>query len=665
MSSYHNQAIAYRPEIDGLRAVAVLPVILFHAGFELFSGGYVGVDVFFVISGYLITSILLREMERGSFSIVRFYERRARRILPALFFVVACCLPFAWMWMLPDDLKRFGQSLVAVAMFSSNIYFWRKTDYFAPVAEEQPLLHTWSLAVEEQFYILFPLFLMVCWQFGKSKIFAWLALLAVLSLGLAELGWRHQPTANFYLLPTRAWELLAGSMLAFLPSAKVNQASNSKVAEIASMIGLALIVYSIFVFDASTPFPSIYTVIPVTGTVLIIAFGSLKSCVGKLLSRAPFVWVGLISYSAYLWHQPIFAFLRVRGVGHPSQLEFALGAVASLGLAYLTWKLIEQPTRTARISQASLLKASFLGLIAMLCFGLTVHVTQGFERRFALLDEAVTSTFSRANANCFDKQTNANKLGICSIASDEETSKADYLVLGDSHMYSMLPGFRKVEATNGHARKGAYVGFSGCPPLLGVHALRSDQKNKNCFDLNRKTLESAIELGVKEVYLVARWTYYTDGGYTGDDFSFIGTTPDARGNKESSREAFIYGLEKTLSEWREKGIVVRIVLQVPQQKYEPKEIYFKAAVEKDVAVLEALSVTNVEHNKLQEWVNSSFEIHVAAGRVDLIDPASVMCLELRCPVGTISASFYFDNDHLSINGAKRLSEILQHKSLEQ
>lgn len=218
MSTYHNQAIAYRPEIDGLRAVAVLPVILFHAGFDLFSGGYVGVDVFFVISGYLITSIILREMEQGKFSIARFYERRARRILPALFFVIVCCLPFAVIWMASGEIKRFGQAMIAVSLFASNVFFWKTTNYFAPAAEEEPLLHTWSLAVEEQYYVLFPLFLMLCWRFGRSRLFWLTALAALLSLGLAEWGWRNQPVANFYLLPTRAWELLAGSLLAFFPS---------------------------------------------------------------------------------------------------------------------------------------------------------------------------------------------------------------------------------------------------------------------------------------------------------------------------------------------------------------------------------------------------------------------------------------------------------------
>jgi peptidoglycan/LPS O-acetylase OafA/YrhL len=190
----------YRREIDGLRAVAVVPVILFHAGLSLFSGGYVGVDVFFVISGYLITSIFIGE----DFSIARFYERRARRILPALFFVMLCCVPFAWMWMLPSELKDFSESVVAVVFLASNVLFWREEEYFAPAAELKPLLHTWSLAVEEQFYLLFPIFLLLAWRFGRNRVFWSICLIGAISLAASEWGWRNNPSANFYLAPTRA-----------------------------------------------------------------------------------------------------------------------------------------------------------------------------------------------------------------------------------------------------------------------------------------------------------------------------------------------------------------------------------------------------------------------------------------------------------------------------
>ncbi len=205
----------YRREIDGLRSIAVLPVILFHAGISLFSGGYAGVDVFFVISGYLITIIILEERDEGRFSLLRFYERRARRILPPLLLVMLACLPFAWMWMTPGELLSFANSLRAVILFVSNILFWKESGYFAPTADEKPLLHTWSLAVEEQYYLLFPLFLFLCWRLRRPWIAGILAVILAASLALSDYASYAMPGADFYLTPTRAWELLAGSLTAF------------------------------------------------------------------------------------------------------------------------------------------------------------------------------------------------------------------------------------------------------------------------------------------------------------------------------------------------------------------------------------------------------------------------------------------------------------------
>ena len=202
----------YRPEIDGLRAIAVLPVILFHAGFTFIGGGFIGVDVFFVISGYLITSIIIEDLENNKFSLWSFYERRARRILPALFLVIFVCIPFAWIWMSQAQLKDFSQSLIAVSFFVSNFLFWRESGYFDTVVEEKPLLHTWSLAVEEQFYIVFPILLIFLWGFGKRKTFWFIMILSAISLLISQLGWRNFEVANFYLAPSRAWELFSGSM---------------------------------------------------------------------------------------------------------------------------------------------------------------------------------------------------------------------------------------------------------------------------------------------------------------------------------------------------------------------------------------------------------------------------------------------------------------------
>jgi peptidoglycan/LPS O-acetylase OafA/YrhL len=359
----------YRAEIDGLRALAVVPVILFHAGFELFSGGFVGVDVFFVISGYLITTILIEDIENQRFSLVNFYERRARRILPALFFVMFVCIPFAWMWMLPSQMTGFSQSLVAVSLFASNVLFWRENGYFDAVAEEKPLLHTWSLAVEEQYYLLFPIFLFLAWRYGKHRVFWMIVVMASISLLLSEWGWRNKATANFYLAPTRAWELFAGSIAAFIVQKRGVQKNN-----FLALLGLTAIIFSIFAYDESTPFPSVYALVPVLGVVLLVLYAERETLVARLLSTKEFVGLGLISYSAYLWHQPLFAFARIRMFEHPSSLSMLGLSCLSILLAYLSWRYVEEPfRRKGNVTRQKIFNFSTIGIIFFIAFFLLGH----------------------------------------------------------------------------------------------------------------------------------------------------------------------------------------------------------------------------------------------------------------------------------------------------
>lgn len=337
----------YRPEIDGLRAIAVLPVIFFHAGFSWFSGGYVGVDVFFVISGYLITSIIIEEIVKDDFSVVRFYERRARRILPALFFVLLFCVPFALAWMTESEFDVFAKSFFAIALFASNIFFWKEENYFSPPAEENPLLHTWSLAVEEQFYIFFPLLLLSLWRYGLGRLFGAILFMSLGSLFLAELGWRNFPGANFYLLPTRAWELGLGALCALLLRGR-----EIKSSACLSVTGLLLILSSVFLFDNVTPFPSVATLVPVLGAGLIILFAK-DNCVARLLSSKLLVAIGLLSYSAYLWHQPIFAFSRLRGFYDGSFVVISFLVFLVFLFAYISWRFIERPFRNKKFISTS------------------------------------------------------------------------------------------------------------------------------------------------------------------------------------------------------------------------------------------------------------------------------------------------------------------------
>ena len=380
----------YRKEIDGLRAFAVIPVILYHAGFEWLSGGYVGVDIFFVISGYLITTIILREQHAGTFTISNFYERRARRILPALFFIILICLPFAWLWLLPFELIDFGKSMIAVTAFSSNILFWQESDYFSAGAELIPLLHTWSLAVEEQFYVIFPLFMMFFWSLGKRWLVVIISFIGLFSLGLTEWGWRYFPEANFYLIPTRAWELMIGALTAFYlfyraesrVKLKAPPKAQGIINQLASILGFALIIASIFLLDRDIPFPSLYALAPTVGTALIIVFTTTDTWVYQILSQRLFVGIGLISYSAYLWHQPLFVFTRIMSSEEPSLWLLGLLIIVTFLLAYLSWRFVEMPFRNKRrFNRKQIFTVSLIGSLIITGIGIVFIATDGLANR--------------------------------------------------------------------------------------------------------------------------------------------------------------------------------------------------------------------------------------------------------------------------------------------
>ena len=355
----------YRHEIDGLRALAIIPVIWLHASFTGLSGGFLGVDVFFVISGFLITSILLKEIASGTFSITSFYERRARRILPALFIVAAVTTPFLIaVTQSPDTLKNYGVSLVSVATFVSNFYFWQTSGYFGTTSELSPMLHTWSLAVEEQFYIIFPLLALWLAPFGKRAFTGSIAGILLLSLIVAQFWQQVDASGNFYLLPSRAWELMAGALASMMFAGDtINKVSN-RAASALAVLGVSLIVASYISFTPQTAHPSFFTVVPVAGTVLVLLFARNNNMTGNLLSMPLMIQTGIISYSLYLWHQPVFALMRIYNDGHLGVAMALAGIVLTVVLSLLSYRFVETPFRNRqRFIRPQVFNASAAGLI--------------------------------------------------------------------------------------------------------------------------------------------------------------------------------------------------------------------------------------------------------------------------------------------------------------
>jgi peptidoglycan/LPS O-acetylase OafA/YrhL len=521
--------LKYRSEIDGLRALAVIPVILFHAGFEYFRGGFVGVDVFFVISGYLITSIIINDLENKEFSLLNFYERRARRILPALFFMMFISIPFAWLLMTPIQMKDFSQSLVAVSFFVSNILFWLETGYFEADAELKPLLHTWSLSIEEQFYIIFPIFLLFIWRFFRNNVFLVLSALALASLVFSEWSTRNFLSASFYLAPARMWELLIGSLAALYLQKREVKKNN-----LLSTLGLIAVVYSIISFDQSTPFPSLYTLVPVLGVLLVVIYGSKETLIGSLLSNKLLVGIGLISYSAYLWHQPLLAFVRLKMSGEPANIIMLSVCLFSFILAYFSWKFIEKPMRNKKIvSGKQILSMSLVGLLFFSLVGTYGHISNGY--RNLMLNYKYTQEESKEAIKVFNSMNyhlerdvaakpekcklwarNSELLNLNNVKRCYNKYGKAIVILGDSHAINL---FNILALSNTYP---FIIGISqgSCHPHNPRVECHYDEFQK--FAVNNESMISILIFHQSGAYLISdsNGVVDSDKSFTGDFFAY-------------------------------------------------------------------------------------------------------------------------------------------------
>ncbi len=640
-------SIAYRPEIDGLRAVAVLSVLLCHANFTLFSGGYVGGDIFFVISGFLITSLIKKDLEVGNFSLINFWERRIRRILPPLFAVVASTLIAGWFLYLPSDYRLLGEQSAAQSIFASNILFKTQAGYFDTTNIIKPLLHTWSLAVEEQFYLFFPIAIFAVWKYRRDKMFKYFTIFSILSFIAAAFIVRNSPSSAFYLLPFRAWELLIGSLLALRPFS-----IQGFKKEILGWLGVTSIVIAVLLYDDKTLFPGATALLPCFGAAAIIASNANRlNVVGKILSMRIPVFIGLVSYSLYLWHWPILAFTRYSGL-----IEFTVPVAlaclsASFVLAVLSWKFIEAPFRKKQIfvTTKSIYLAAVASLLLMAGAGLAIYFTQGAPQR---LPENVSNyaagidDINPHRAECNQpKLSNFENGKICQSNKDSNI-EPQFALWGDSFADALAPAFYKLSQE--YKRNGYVLTAHGCPPILG-YAHKSDV-GFNCEGFNEKSLQLILEKKIKTIFLIANWTDRLRGNY-----SVIKDMKWYEDYRSEYDDITMAALKRTIDVLQKSGAKVYVVIDVPFAPFNPphalaiQKLYTPKDKEKVVTLESYLSG---RQRTIDEFVGKNKKSDVV-----FIDPKDFLCNKKECRVSDQGKSLYFNEGHLSNYGALYLKDM--------
>jgi peptidoglycan/LPS O-acetylase OafA/YrhL len=638
----------YRPEIDGLRAVAILPVLFYHAGLPAFPGGFVGVDVFFVISGYLITSIVAKDVALGRFSFAAFYERRMRRIFPALFFVLFVCTAAAAFFFPPSDFRDFGKSLVAMTFFISNLFFWRTatpSGYFDHTSDSQVLLHTWTLSVEEQFYIFLPIGLVLVNRWAKQHLRVCLLIAAIASFALSLWAIEHKPVGAFYLLPPRAWELLIGSLLAVgaLPAIE-----NRILRDAAGFAGLGLIAYSVFTFTKDTPFPGFRALAPCLGAWLVIyASQTGASSVKAILSIRPLVFIGVISYSLYLWHWPIIVFVKyflvisVTGLigGQTVQVIFL-----SFVMAFVSFRFIESPFRRPNSvwTRWRIVRFGCLASLACAALGLGIDMSQGFPQRFdvrtqkliAANTERKTQDWQLRKCGHWHKEVHsAEEAASCSIGAHFAKK---ILFWGDSHVEQLNLSIKRLfdeGALNSHGVLFALV--EGCPP---AEHMNINISVSHCDSFAHFAMMRAQQDDVDTVFIgFATWWDVTDVPVC----AVVNGRCNGKLPRSEMERRFIDELSQHIHTLKVLGkkVVVSLPFPIYQRSIPDMQIH-NAMFSKLGSTLQPRQLDTLA---LRERIRAAA---TAAGAV-LFDPRESLCDDRKCIYQRDNVSIYTDASHIA------------------
>jgi peptidoglycan/LPS O-acetylase OafA/YrhL len=646
----------YRPDIDGLRGIAVLAVVAFHAFPGLAKAGFIGVDVFFVISGFLITTIILGALERGNFSFLEFYSRRVKRIFPALILVLLAVAVIGWLVLGSVAYTQAGLHIVGGATFTSNFLLWKESGYFDTSTERKVLLHLWSLAVEEQFYLLFPI---VLWSAYKRRV---RPVLVVTAIGIASFIWNvhassSNPVMDFYSPQTRAWELMLGAFLACLKTPasgastwtrlqgalrrsrigqKLSQANGRAVmGELASAAGLVLLCLAAVSIVKEAPFPGWWALLPTLGTALLI-FGGMRSRINRfLLGNRALVQVGLISFPLYLWHWPLLSFAYITRGGTPSRaLKFSL-VVVSILLAWLTYRFIEKPLRFGKGGR-NIVVGLLVSLASFGIIGFSIYWSGGFDTRAIVKKLDPYLATAKQTVGYEDCVPVPSAEWLCDLGIT--TSAPSVLAYGDSHAYSMRPALAKYAHETG--RSILYASVGGCPLIIGIESLaKDDQAMAHCRESGQRVFEYVRDNHIPNVFLVVRWSNY--GG------------PPAQALRD--------GLDRATEAYRKIGVHVYLLVDNPYQEYQPEDALRKSAGTDDT--INAYSTSLAKHESNQGWTTELLSAY-ASDSVTILDFTDAYCPDGICPLVKDGKFLYMDHDHLSTYGSLLIYPELQ-KALEK
>jgi len=634
---------AYRREIDGLRAIAVLLVMLFHARIRGFPGGFVGVDIFLVISGYLITRLILRESAIGSFTLIGFCERRVRRILPALLAMLTASTVAGWIILLPADFRDFGQSLTAIALFGSNLLFWGQQGYFSLTTEATPLLHTWSLAVEEQFYILFPALLLLA-QRRPAALRVLLVAAGLASLAYSVRAVQADPGAAFYSPLSRAWEFIVGALLAagLLPAPRRRWSG-----DMIALLGLSAIAHAVWTLSEHGSFPGLNAVEPVLAAAAIL-YGTQApdSGVARLLGAGPLVGIGLISYSLYLWHWPLIVFGQYYLLGPYRLVRLALVLLA-FPLAWLSWRYIELPfrRRPPLLTRRRLFLGAATASGALALCGAGIFLANGVPRRFDAAVQRLNERGPQPDYGCAGRPIETIRSDTaCRIGGAERGP--DFALWGDSHAAVYLPALDMLARRHGVA--GYDLTSLGCPPLLPIRAQEEKPnqwmfraaKKRECGARNAAVMRFLAEQRPRVVLLAAHWSVY--GGGSKPD-------PQAPGG---DRRVFEQGVRQL----RALGIDVQIVQDVPDAPLAEPRRLAKAQLLGAMRRIEPLREPYLRRDAHFRSIALDLERRGLAG---VVDPSRLLCGAVTCKVSESGYPLYFDGNHLNARGARLVAPLFE------